>query len=97
MSPTKPVKAKRERDWPAHLAINALAAKVGRAQATDTPIVLVLRGRGERKVRGLVESKRIDRKRRLSGRDGESNLLIKVDGEEHPLESIREIRRQVAR
>lgn len=86
-------KEKPLRNRAAHLAINALAAKVAKAQAHDMEIVLVLRTRPERRVRGKVEARRIDKTRVLSGDDGESNLLVKIDGEEIAMERIAEIRR----
>lgn len=81
------------RDRKAHLAINDIAAKVARAQAHDLTIVLVLRTRPQRKVRGKVEARHIDHGRKLTGRDGESNLIVQIADEEVPLESIAEIRR----
>lgn len=74
--------------------MNALATKVARAQAYDIPVVLVLRTRPVRKLRGKVESRRIDPRRKLTGADGESNLLVRVAGEEVALEHVSEIRRQ---
>lgn len=85
---------KPRRDRKAHFAINALAAKVAEAQAHDTPIVLVLRTRDKRRLKGTVESRRIDPRKVLRGHDGESNLLVKIAGEEIPLEHVAEIRRQ---
>jgi hypothetical protein len=93
MAPPRKAKPKPERDYRARLAINALAAKVAKAQAHDMAIVLVLRERPPRKVRGKVELRRIDPNHRMTGRDGESNLIIKIAGEEIALEHISEIRR----
>lgn len=95
MPPTK-AKGKRPehpRDRKAHLAINDLASKVARAQAHDLTVVLVLRTRPQRKVRGKIERRSIDKRRQMTGRDGESNLLVQIAGESISLESIAEIRR----
>lgn len=72
----------------------ALAWQVAKAQSQDLPIVLTLRERPPRKVRGVIEARRIDKHRRMTGRDGESNLLVVIAGEEIPLERIAEIHRQ---
>lgn len=89
-----PRKPEPHRDRAARLAINALAVKVTRAQAHDIPVVLVLRTRPVRKLRGKIESRRVDPYRKLTGSDGESNLLVRVAGEEVALEHVSEIRRQ---
>lgn len=90
-------KAEPHRGRAARLHINHLAIKVARAMSYDLPIVLVLRTRPERRVRGLIESKRIDPQKILRGDDGESNLLVRINGEEIALERIADIRRQPRR
>lgn len=87
-------RADPKRDRSARLAINALAARAAKAQAHDIPIVLVLRTRDKRHVKGVIEARRVDPTRVLRGDDGESNLLLRVAGEEYALERIAEIRRQ---
>lgn len=83
-----------QRDHAAHLAINALAAKIARAQAHDIEVILTLRTRPPRKLRGLIESRRIDRSRKYTGTaDGSSNLIVRVGGEEIALERVGDIRR----
>lgn len=82
------------RDRHAHLAINAMAAKVARAQAMGWQVTATLRTRPVRKVQGVIELRRVDPHRRLSGADGESNLLVTIAGEEIPLEKIAEIARR---
>lgn len=95
----------RERSWrvaprreqrtapAARAAINDMAAKVAKAQAHGWLVALTLRERPPRKVRGVIEARHIDKHRRLTGRDGESNVLVVIAGEEIALERIAVIAR----
>lgn len=74
-------------------AINVLAAKIALAQGHGWAVTLTLHGRERRKVRGHIEARIIDRSRRMTGRDGESNLLVQIAGEQIPMERIAEIAR----
>jgi hypothetical protein len=75
------------------IAINQMASKTAMAQARGWVVAVTLRERPPRKVRGVISARRIDKRRRLTGREGESNLLVVIGDEEIPLEKISEIAR----
>lgn len=94
MASVRTAKAASARHGAASREASILAANVAKAQAHGWPVVLTLRERPPRKVRGRISARRIDARRKMTGRDGESNLLVVIEGEEISLERISEIHRQ---